>query len=37
MSEDIWSDPMCGCPEDFTEEWGRKISRLYQESRRLGA
>lgn len=25
---DIMQDPMCGCPEDFCEDWGRKASRL---------
>lgn len=24
----IWSDPMCGCPEDFCEDWSRKADRL---------
>jgi hypothetical protein len=25
---DIWLDPMCGCPEDFCEDWSRKAQRL---------
>ena len=33
--ESICNDPMCGCPEDFAEDFNRKIQRLSAEYEQL--
>ena len=35
LSNNICDDPMCGCPEDFTEDYSNRINRLYMKLHRL--